>query len=416
MRRWGDSDGVRRSTWLIASRELRERGRAKSFWVATVILILAVAAGTVIPTLLGRHQGVDQVGVVLSTPTMRTQVYGAIKEAARISGVDVVVVNEPSLGAARAGLNAKHLALVVVGEREVLTQVALGPGSTGSTATLAGAVSTLVGQARVLRELPPRLAAAAGDGFAIPIVGLSPAPRAAPARFTGLAVAVLIYSLILFYGMRIAVGVGEEKTSRVIEVLLAAVRPTKLLIGKVIGMGVLALMQVAVMVATVAVAGAIVHSSVLHAASMSVVLVGSGWFLVGYAFYCTAFAAAGSLINRQMDSYNATLPLQIPLVVAYVLSFTVVLGSPSSLDQVLAYIPATAPVMMPVLFASGHVSVAGVVISLIIGVIATVLMGRVAAGIYSRAILRTGSRVRIREVWSARGQGSGESLEAGASP
>jgi ABC-2 type transport system permease protein len=127
--------------------------------------------------------------------------------------------------------------------------------------------------------------------------------------------------------------------------------------------------------------------------------VGALWLVLGYAFYCTAFAAAGSLITRQADAYNAALPLQIPLILAYLLTFTVLYAtSVNAFYHVLAFVPFTAPIAMPVLVAVGAAPAWQVAVSAGISVVSTVVMARVAGAVYERAILRTGSRLKVRQV------------------
>ncbi|MGH9103113.1 MAG: ABC transporter permease, partial [Acidimicrobiales bacterium] len=276
-------------------------------------------------------------------------------------------------------------------------------GTTSSRAALPGALSQLAGLQGLFAHLPPALAAqATSHGVALPLHGLSPPPRHPPSRFTGLFAAIAIYVLIYTYGIRITVGVGEEKSSRVVEVLLATLRPTQLLTGKVAGVGALAVVQVAAMVVTAVIAGSAVSSNLIRGASAGVIGIGAMWFVIGFAFYCYAFAAAGSLINRQADSYNATLPLQIPLIAAYALSFSVVFGTANPLDRVLAFLPPTAPISMTALYAAGHAPAWQVALSAVICVAATVVMAKLAALVYQRAILRTGRRVKVKEVLLAR--------------
>jgi ABC-2 type transport system permease protein len=208
--------------------------------------------------------------------------------------------------------------------------------------------------------------------------------------------------IILTYGIRITIGVGEEKATRVVEVLLTTLRPVQLLAGKVIGMGLMALGQIAAMVVVFLVLGHAVGSPEVHGVSTDVVLAAGLWLVLGYAFYCTAYAAAGSLISRQSDAYNAALPLQIPLILGYVLTYTVIYASSvNPFYHVLAFIPFTAPVTMPVLVAVGDAPWWQVGISAAITVLATVAMARLAGRVYERAILRTGARLKVRQVLSA---------------
>ena len=138
--------------------------------------------------------------------------------------------------------------------------------------------------------------------------------------------------------------------------ILASVRPIQLLVGKVTGIGVLALAQAPLMVAVFLGLGAAVGSSLVHGAAPGIVIVGAVFLVLGYAFYCTAFAAAGSLVSRQSDVGTVILPVQLPLIIAYALSYTVIYANgANTFYHVLGFLPPTAPIAMPVLYAAGDV-------------------------------------------------------------
>ncbi len=230
-------------TSLVAGREIRDRTRARSFWIATVILVLAAAAGAIIPALANRGHSSQRVGIVGTPAAALAQ---TAREAGRLSGTTVTVVTLPDVAAAKAQLRAGSLAAVLIGDSQVLVkqQAVAGTGSPG--ATLAGVLAQIGGLQRLYAQLPPAAAARlARQGIALPVHWLTPPPRGLASRLTGLAVAILIYVIILTYGVRITIGVGEEKASRVVEVLLTTLRPVQLLAGKVIGMGILAVAQAA---------------------------------------------------------------------------------------------------------------------------------------------------------------------------
>jgi ABC-2 type transport system permease protein len=386
-----------RLTRIVAGREIAERARARSFWIASVLLLIAVAAGVLIPALLHGTRSSAQVGVIGARTPALTQ---TVRAAGQISGTTVTIVSLPDEAAARAGLRSGRLAAVLVGDSAVLVkqESVTGTGSPGSS--LAGALSEVGGLQKLYAELPPGAAARiARSGVALPVHGLTPPPRDLVSRVTGLAAAILIYVIILTYGVRITIGVGEEKSSRVVEVLLTTLRPTQLLAGKVIGMGTLALAQIGLLVGTYFALGYAVGSSAVHGAAGGVVLAGALWLLLGYVFYCTAYAAAGSLITRQADAYNASLPLQLPLLIGYVLAYSVVYANGvSPFYHLLGFIPFTAPVVMPVLVAVGAAPAWQMLLSIAITLASTVGMARLAGRIYERAILRTGTRLRVRQV------------------
>jgi ABC-2 type transport system permease protein len=379
------------STLLVAGRERRERMDARSYRITTLILVLAVVAAVAIPALVGGGNGASKVGVVGSDTAALTSI---VRQAGAVLDERVKVTAFADLAVARAKLRAGDLDVVYVGGRELLLEQQPTDGSGDDKARLAGAIAQL---ARApARALPAR-------AQALPVRGLK-AATSLSTRLTGMAIVILIYLLVFIYGQRITSGVVEEKSSRVVEVLLASVRPSQLLTGKVLGMGVTAFVQVAALLVAFFATATAVGSSLLDGAAIGVVLVGALWLVLGYALHCTAFAAAGSLISRESDASNVTFPVVLPLLVSYMLSFgTIFGGSPGTFFTLLAYFPPTAPVASTTLYATGDIGLVEVAIAAVICVAATVATARLAATIYERSILRTGARVRLREALRATG-------------
>ena len=249
---------------------------------------MLVAAAVVIPAVVHGHRTVEKVGIVGGSPAAMTR---TVQTAARIVGATVKIVRLSDIASAQTQLRSGALAAVLIADSQVLVKQA--PSSASGGSTLAGALAQVGGLSRLFALVPAGSAAALSHGVSLPIHGLKPPLANLTVRLTGLAITILIYIIILIYGSRITVGVSEEKSSRVIEVLLAAVRPTQLLIGKVLGMGLLALAQVSAIVITYVALGLAVGSSVIRGASAEVLGVGAMWVILGYAFYCTAYAAAG---------------------------------------------------------------------------------------------------------------------------
>jgi len=377
-------------TWLVARREIQQRGRTRVFAITTVILLIAVGLGVALPAILSGKAKPERVGIVGGSMAALTSI---VTEAGRLVGTKTVAVPEPSVAAAEAGLRSGDLSAVLVSDTEVLVkQVPVG-GASGDL----GALAQLAGLSKLIQAVPGA-ASAVAHGVALPVRGLEPPATSLSSRLTGLFTIVLVWVMISVYGSQIAMGIGEEKSSRVVEVLLSAVRPVQLLIGKVLGIGLLALVQAAAMVIVFIVAGFATGSSLVHGAALGIVLTGGVFLVVGYAFYCTAYAAAGSLVSRPSDVNSTIMPVQIPLILTYALSFTVIYASgASTFYHVLGFLPPTAPIAMPVLYAAGDVPVWQVVLSAVICAAGTVWMARLATRIYTRSILRTGSRIRLSQ-------------------
>ena len=382
-----------RMTALVAEREVRQRGRSRAFAVSTIVLLLVVAAGVAIPAIVAHSSKPQRVGVVGAPVAAMTEI---VREAGHLTGTSVTVVPEPSTASAEAALRSGDLDVVLVNDTEVVVkQVSLAAGSSG---TLPSAIADVAGLTKLVGQLPP---GAAATGVTLPVRGLTPPSASLSRRLTGLFTVVLVWILISAYGGQIAMGVGEEKSNRIVEVILASVRPIQLLVGKVTGIGILALAQAALMVAAFLGLGAAVGSSVVHGAAPGIVITGAVFLILGYAFYCTAYAAAGSLVSRQSDVGAVILPVQVPLIITYALSYTVIYADGANVFyRVLGFLPPTAPIAMPVLYAAGDVPGWQAAVSAVLVAAGTVWMARTAATIYGRSILRTGARVRLRQVLS----------------
>jgi ABC-2 type transport system permease protein len=389
-RRAARSNGSLYLTWLIARRELRLRVKTRIFIVTTAIMLIAVALAVALPAVLAGQSGPDKIGVVGgTTPTLSS----LITEAGRASGSQAVAVSEPSQAAAETALRNGDLSAVLVPDQKIIVkQVPLG-GVTGSVAALA----QLGGLSRLIQAVPGA-ASAVARGVALPVSGLEAPKTPLSSRLTGLFTVIIVWVLISVYGSQIALGIGEEKSSRVVEVLLSTVRPVQLLIGKVLGIGLLALAQAVAMVVVFVIAGFASGSDLVHGAELGVVITGGIFVVLGYAFYCTAYAAAGSLVSRQSDVNTTIMPIQLPLILTYALTFTVIYANgASTFYHVLGFLPPTAPIAMIALYASGDVPVWQVVVAAVITAAGTVWMARLAVRIYSNSILRTGPSISIRQ-------------------
>jgi len=379
-----------RTTWLVASREIRLRAKTRVFVFTSVILLVAVALAVALPAILSGKSKPDKIGVVGGTTTTIT---GIITQAGRLSGGQAIAVSEPNQAAAEAALRNGDLSAVLVPNKEIIVkQVPLG-GVSGSVETLA----RLAGLSKLIQDVPGA-ADAVAQGVTLPVRGLQAPSTSLSSRLTGLFTIVIVWVLISVYGSQIALGIGEEKSSRVVEVLLSSVRPVQLLIGKVLGIGLLALGQAVSMVLVFVIAGLASGSSLVHGATLNVVIAGGVFMILGYAFYCTAFAAAGSLVSRQSDVNSTIMPVQLPLILAYALSYTVIYANgANTFYHVLGFLPPTAPIAMPVLYAAGDVPAWQVVIAAVLTAAGTVWMARIAVRIYSNSILRTGPRISFRQ-------------------
>jgi ABC-2 type transport system permease protein len=235
----------------------------------------------------------------------------------------------------------------------------------------------------------------------LPVRSLEPVDEDARSKRAIATVAVFIlYGQLIGYCFTVAMGVVEEKSTRVVEVLLAAVRPVQLLAGKIIGIGLVGLLQLAIIgvigLAVATASGAITLPPDAAPTIGSVLL----WFLLGYAFYSSLFAVAGAIVSRQEELQNTATPLNLLMIASFFVAFsTSISGADSTLAKVSTFLPPVAPLIMPMRIAGGDAAPWEIALSLAIMLVSIVVVVVLAGRLYEGAILRTGARVKLGDAW-----------------
>jgi ABC-2 type transport system permease protein len=385
---------------LVIMRELRERGKSGAYIASTLVTTILILVVILLPTIIGGPTEYS-IGVVgegnQEIVDLAIDIENA--DADPDDETEFSVTTYESVEAAEAGLRNEEIDAALVGGSEILLRSAAGASGDDLSGLLQYAASTL--------EIDRLVATAGSDADVVDILAGEPlglrtlegvASEENQARtviaYGGL---MLMYIAVLSYGAWTLTGVTEEKTNRVVEVLLATVKPWQLLAGKVIGIGALGLAQfvftaVAALV-TLRVAGTFDLPAFPTDSLVMLIL----WFLLGFAMYSLLFGAAGSLVSRMEDAQSASTPLTIVALVGFFMSFIVLDNPDGTLAIVMSFVPFTAPFVVPVRFALESISMVALVGSVIvtIGFIigATFLAGRVYAG----GLLQFGSKLKWRE-------------------
>jgi ABC-2 type transport system permease protein len=212
----------------------------------------------------------------------------------------------------------------------------------------------------------------------------------------GIITAVVLFAAVSAFGGLVLTGVVEEKTSAIVELLLARVTARQLLAGKVTGIGTVALVQLTAAVAAgviaLAVSGTSIPSGVWIAVPTTIL-----WFLGGFALFSTLYALAGSFVSRQEDAQAAALPVTLCVMAAYLTVFPLSANADSTVAVVLSMIPPWTPLLMPLRIATGSASWWQVVVGVALLMLTTVVVLRLAASIYSRTLLQRGRRISWRQ-------------------
>jgi ABC-2 type transport system permease protein len=377
---------------LIAEREIRERVSGRVTRIVTVATAILVVAGITIPALVKSSASSTKIGLV----GRRSQALApALERAANAATVTVRLSDVAGLATARTLLDAGKLDVAIdVGTSSATIEVKQSL-SAGTRAVIAAAVDEAhfrtalatagVPLAKVLPAVTP---------VPLATVVLKPQPADQDARYVAaIFVGLLMYVAIALYGNAVATGVAQEKTSRTAEVLLSAVKPEQLLVGKVVGIGLVGLGQLAIAGIAGLLANAAVHSAKIPGSVWVLMPAFLAFFVAGFALYAFALAAAGALVARQEEVQSATLPIIMPLPIGYVITFLAV-GSPNATWlRVISWLPPLTPTLMPARIALGTVDwweyplVAGIMLASIYAIV------RAASAVYAGGLLRGGERL-----------------------
>jgi ABC-2 type transport system permease protein len=388
---------------LVARREIREATRARSFRVSIVLSAVALAAIIIIAHLAsGDDERSVDVVVAGSNAATEAQEYGRLGDSVGIR-FDVSTAGDDA--AASAAVRDGDADIAVLDRGNALAtknEVDLADDSTVATALNVLRADIALDNGLTEVGLGPDQAADVRATPPPPVRALQPDDGVDTSR-SGVALVtnILLFLMLQTYGSWVLTAVTREKASRVIEVLLAVIRPKQLLVGKTIGIGLVALAHAVVLISVAFVTTRIVGLDITGGLRPGDLLVGAVWFLLGYSLYCSVFAAAGALCARVEDAQAYAFPVMIPLLFAYIASFSAASG-PNTLLWVLAFIPPTAVLAMPTLYAIGAAPLWAVVLSMAITAASIVLVASVAAKIYERSVMRTARKIGWREAFRAR--------------
>jgi len=380
---------------LVAGREITTRVRTRAFLWTTALFVAAIVLGGVLLDVVG---GQDDAAPVGFTPDA-AQVATAFEATAQGLGIPVEAEEVPADATEQRLLDGEvDLVITSVDPFEVSVRNAVGrdlePVLTAfaQQLALANAVTDLGGDPG---DVADRIASARAE-----VTALDPEPK----RDGGQVVAGYIAGILLFFslmtaGQLVAQGVVEEKTSRVVELLLASLRPAQLMAGKVLGIGVVGLVQIALVVA--AGAGTATALGLLESSSLdigSTALWALVWFVVGFAMYALVLGSLGALVSRQEDVGSVIGPVTTLLVIPYVLGVSILPWDPTNqLVTWLSYVPFCSPLLMPIRVALGAAETWESLLALGLSIALIPVLVWLAGRIYSGAVLHSGGKMKVRE-------------------
>ncbi|WP_426724787.1 ABC transporter permease [Curtobacterium flaccumfaciens] len=344
---------------LVSAREIQARIRSKAFVVSALILIGMVVASIVVGGIVSKATADDTTPVAVvdgvSLPTtsgLDVTESASVDEAERLvtkGDVDAAIVPSDD-----------PLGYKVVGLDEAPSEV----------------VSAL--------SVTPRIELLDPDALPGGLVYL-----------IAIAFGVVYFASAVTFGQSIAQSVVEEKSTRVVEILMSAIPARALLAGKVLGNSVMAFAQIVAVAVAAIVTLAVTGQDNMFAMLGPSILWFIGFFAIGFVLLASLFAAAAVLVSRQEDVGSVTTPVMMLVMIPYFL-IIVAYDNPTILG-IMSYVPFSAPIGMPMRIFLGTAEWWEPILSLVIVAASVVAVVVIGARVYENALLRTGSRVKLSE-------------------
>lgn len=419
----------------IARREFTVRIRTRSYQLGSVVLVIGVLAFAFLPVIGRLFEGGETKPIALyvtatnlpSDPaTTLTEILNASTQATPGGATSYVITVVDDLSSARTGVAAGDYSGALAIGRSAESELTFDYFAKDTSSVKSNLTAALVKQAAQSLAVADRLARLGiapseqttlfmPAAFALQVADPAQAGAGAENYLIGFGLTILIFMMIVLYGSWIAMSVVEEKSSRVVEVVLNAATPFQLLTGKVLGVGALALLQYIAILAAGGLALVLqgpISTTLLGDAGAGVgVPAGlNAWVLVlllvygvlGFMLYSVLFAAAASLVSRQEDVNQSIMPMMLVATAGYMVAVyagTGLLDARAGWIAAMAEFPFFSPFMMLGRVTGGAAGVGDIALSIILLVIAIVGALWLAARIYSAGVLLYGQRPSLLRIW-----------------
>jgi ABC-2 type transport system permease protein len=380
-----------RELMLVARRELVVRVRGTAFRVSTIILLAVTVAGIAVAAALTGHPQRFTVAVTAQAPPA---VAALVRADGRAAGLQVTAVPAAGRAAAVRSVERGRVTAAVAAGGEIIWKAQ--PNS-----ALHPLLTAAVQQAIITQRAARLGLSAAATARLLAPVRLTVTQLHSQNQRTARTVVAYISVLLLFmaisvYGGYVLTGVVEEKSSRVVEVLLSRIPPTSLLGGKIAGIGLAGLAQFASVAAAAVATLLITQPAGLPPGTLTTIPMLVVWFVLGFAFYSLLY---GSLASRNEDAQAAAGPVIALVVGIYALAVMAMANPGAAWVTIVSMLPPTAPIIMPLRATLVSVPAWQMAAAVILLLAAIYGLFRASARLYQNAVLHTGARLHLREAW-----------------
>ena len=413
-----------RKIWLIIKREYLVRVRKKSFIIMTIVGPLLMAALMVVPTYLAnetqelRNIAIEEDGFEFTNKIEDTDLLHFSKIPTEEA---ILLKNNFSESNYYALLNIERDNFTLYSDQQISLSVSnsiekqLEEIIEHQKLKAAGIDLDILSKAESSVQITTKIISKDGN---------TTNSQAEASMGIGFICGILIYIFIFMYGTMVMRGVIEEKTSRIVEVIISSVKPFQLMMGKILGVALVGLTQFALWILlTIAIASVAELmftdtssiASEINSTDQSILIskisnLASGinlvqiffsfifYFLAGYLMYSSLFAAVGSAVDAEADSQQFVLPITIPLILAFILIQPIMENPDGILAFWMSIIPFTSPVIMMVRLPFG-VANWELALSMVVLVLSFILTTQLAGKIYRTGILMYGKKTSYKELW-----------------
>lgn len=379
-------------TWLVMRRNLVENLRSRTYRVITLLILAVSVAVVVLPQVFGDDETTYTLATV-DEPAAEMRAY--LDAAAEGGDFSVEYVDRPGEDAVRSAVQQGDATAGLVGDRLYTSSEA------------EGTFAVLVSQAVVAGETRERMTAAGLTPEEIAeVASVTPPEQVAVGHVddedragVGFAVGIVLYIALTFAGSAIATAVAMEKSTRISEVLLAVLRPSQIVVGTVVSVGLSTMLQLVLLIAPLAVAVRVTDDLGLPLTATWDLGLALIWFVLGFAVFAFMFAASAAMVDKITEANAAVIPVSMVLLIGYMLGVTVVAEDPTSpWSAAISLFPLTAPGTMPIRWATGEVPVYQLLLAMVLTAATAAVLVALSASVYRRALLVTGRRARLGEV------------------
>lgn len=390
---------------LVARRELQANMARKSFVAVTVIMLVVIVAGIFVMNYFITRDSDDGAVYDIAISESAAELSDDLSVAgSTMFGLDVVPREIADTAAAEAGLRNGEFDAFVSGEpgAPVLTFESEPDQQLIQIVTSAVQVHAMNAEVTALGGDPAQFMSAISDASpTVEFLAASENGDFGPQYFISMVMLALLMFGLMNAGSIISMGVVEEKSSRVVEILLSTIKPSQLFAGKVLGAGAVGLFQLVLY--GVGIFAATTISGLFEGFEIPVgsyMLAMAGWFLVGFLTIGTLWGALSSLVSRQEDVGAITGPMIfVVLIPFYVAMFLVPNDPDGSVTTALSMTPILSPFIMPVRMAFTDVEMWQMLVAVGANLVLVPIIMWVAGRIYRRGVLHTGSRMKLSEAF-----------------